>query len=376
MYSFWEKESFLKSDIIIIGGGILGLSTACSLKEKNRSLSVTLLERNIIPIGASTKNAGFASIGSFTELLDAEKKFGTDTMLQLVEKKWRGLAILDRRLGEKGMKYEHYGGFELLTEPELAVHQHIDRMNQLLFEIFSMEVFHSTPSKVQQFTFNPELVKDVLFNPFDGQLDAGIMMRSLFQYASSLGVHILTGANVTSIWSEKDHVSIEVENPHYLQSVFTCSKVAVCTNAYTPKFFPELKITSVRGQILITEPIPDLPLKGIFYFDGGKYYFRNIGNRVLIGGGRHLDRESEKTTEFEENKYITTTLKHKLRTVALNDKNFLVHSQWQGIMGFHESQLPVISQPRDNTFAALGCNGLGLGISGSLGEELAEQLLQ
>ncbi|MBW7888638.1 MAG: FAD-binding oxidoreductase [Bacteroidetes bacterium] len=376
MYSFWERESILKSDIVIIGGGILGLSTACSLKEKNPSLTVTILERNIVPIGASTKNAGFASIGSLTELIASEKKFGTEAMFQLVEKRWRGLAMLDKRLGEQGMKYEHFGGFELLSERELSVHQHIERINKLLFDIFNMDVFNSTPSKIQQFDFNPELVKDIIFNPFDGQIDVGVMMRSLSQYASMLGVNVLYGAKVTSIWSEKDRVSIEVENPFYLQSIFTCSKAAVCTNAFLPNFFPEIKITPTRGHILITEPLAELPFQGIFYSDGGNYYFRNVGNRILIGGGRHLDKESEITTELQENKFISTTLKHKLRTVVLNDKNFLVDTIWQGIMGFYETQLPIISEPRTNTFAALGCNGLGLGISGTVGEELADKLLQ
>ncbi|MGZ5243758.1 MAG: hypothetical protein ACXWW0_07675 [Bacteroidia bacterium] len=37
MLSFWERESFLHYDIIIIGSGIVGLSTAISLKEKFRS---------------------------------------------------------------------------------------------------------------------------------------------------------------------------------------------------------------------------------------------------------------------------------------------------------------------------------------------------
>jgi hypothetical protein len=40
MLSFWEKECFLDYDLLIIGGGIVGLSTACSWKEKNPEKSV------------------------------------------------------------------------------------------------------------------------------------------------------------------------------------------------------------------------------------------------------------------------------------------------------------------------------------------------
>ena len=64
--SFWEKESFTCNDVIVIGGGIIGLSVAISLLESNSKLSVLLLERGVFPSGASTKNAGFACFGSPT----------------------------------------------------------------------------------------------------------------------------------------------------------------------------------------------------------------------------------------------------------------------------------------------------------------------
>ena len=63
--SFWEKESFLnRSDYVIIGSGIVGLSAALHLKQREKGKKVTVLERGILPSGASTKNAGFACIGS------------------------------------------------------------------------------------------------------------------------------------------------------------------------------------------------------------------------------------------------------------------------------------------------------------------------
>ena len=47
MFSLWEKQSFLTSDIIIIGAGITGLSAAATLKEQSPDLSVTVLERGV-----------------------------------------------------------------------------------------------------------------------------------------------------------------------------------------------------------------------------------------------------------------------------------------------------------------------------------------
>ena len=67
MLSFWEKDFFIAYDHIVVGSGIVGLSTAIAIKEKQPNSRVLVLERGIFPTGASTKNAGFACFGSLSE---------------------------------------------------------------------------------------------------------------------------------------------------------------------------------------------------------------------------------------------------------------------------------------------------------------------
>ena len=52
--------------------------------------------------------------------------------------------------------------------------------------------------------------------------------------------------------------------------------------------------------MLITKPLENLHFRGTFHLDKGYYYFRNIDQRILFGGGRNLDFETEETTEFGE----------------------------------------------------------------------------
>src|SRR6478736_8843489 len=105
MLSFWETESFLNYDVIIIGSGLIGLSTAISLKERAPDKSVLLLERGLFPSGASTRNAGFASFGSLTELLSDLQHTPPETILALTDKRWHGLARLRERLPDSVMDY-------------------------------------------------------------------------------------------------------------------------------------------------------------------------------------------------------------------------------------------------------------------------------
>ena len=67
--SIWEKESFFKhQDIIIVGSGFAGLWSAYFLSRKHKKAKITIVEKEPIPTGASTRNAGFACFGSLPEL--------------------------------------------------------------------------------------------------------------------------------------------------------------------------------------------------------------------------------------------------------------------------------------------------------------------
>ena len=69
--SWWELDALSNTrDLIIVGAGITGLSTALFYKRRFPKHDVLLLERGFWPAGATTRNAGFACFGSAGELLD------------------------------------------------------------------------------------------------------------------------------------------------------------------------------------------------------------------------------------------------------------------------------------------------------------------
>src|SRR6201996_1775170 len=84
--SVWEKESFYApADIIIAGSGLVGMWSAYYLKKKTPSLRVTILERGLIPTGASTRNAGFACFGTLGEIMAGVKETVEEQMMELTE---------------------------------------------------------------------------------------------------------------------------------------------------------------------------------------------------------------------------------------------------------------------------------------------------
>jgi glycine/D-amino acid oxidase-like deaminating enzyme len=376
MLSFWEHKHFVHYNYIIIGSGITGLSTACAIKEKNPKATVLVLERGLLPTGASTKNAGFACVGSFTEKQSDLELMGEDAFMQLIESRWIGLYMLRKRLGDDNIDFQNNGGYELILQNEKLNRDALYDMNVLLERIFDNKVFHEKPELVQQFGFNKNIVKSIILNPFEAQLDTGKMMQTLLHYARVLRINILTGADVKHVTELSNKVEVTVKSPFTENIIFTCDKIAFCTNAFTKQFFPELEINPGRGQVLCTSPIEQLPFKGVFSFDDGYYYFRNFENRILFGGGRNIDFETENTTEFAFNETILKQLDYYLAEMIIPNQPFTIYYKWTGIMAFGKNKLPIIQKISDRQVIGARLNGMGIALGSKIADDLSKLLLE
>lgn len=373
MLSFWEKNSFTNFDFIIIGSGILGLSTACEIKEKNPARTVLILEKGIFPTGASTKNAGFACFGSLTEILSDMNRIGEQETIQLVEKRYEGINLLRKRLGDDKIGFLNLGGYELIDEKHLSSLEKIDYVNDKLKTIFNNDTFEIKNESISDFGFNNTIVKSLVYSRFESQIDTGKMMSSLIDYAAALGVRIINGCEVESIGEKENFVQVTAKSdPEKIY--FNCKSVIICTNAFTNKLFPEFKINPGRGQVIITKPVKDLKFKGVFHFDEGFYYFRNYEDRIIFGGGRNLDFEKENTSEFEANEKILNDLKEKLDKMIIPGQQYEIDSYWSGIMGFNELKKPEIRKITDRILFALSCNGMGIALSSYIAKEIVNSI--
>lgn len=371
MLSFWEKDEFLKYDFVIIGGGIVGLSTAISIKEKSKNARVLVLERGTFPSGASTKNAGFACFGSLTEILADLKRMTSKEVFDLVKLRWEGLSLLRQRLGDKTIDYQNYGGYEILKEKELNVLDSLGQVNELLFPLFEKQVYQDCSYKIEELGFQKATVKSLIFNPYESQIHTGKMMTGLMTLVRSLDIEVLTGTEVMSFNENESEVEV-----HTKQGInFRAGKVAVCTNAFSKSLLPDLNLKPGRGVVLITKPINGLKLKGTFHYDEGFYYFRNYQNRILFGGGRNLDVEGETTTKFEIKDLILNKLEQDLKEFILPDHAFEIDSTWAGIMAFGDNKQPILKKHSNNVYLGLRLGGMGVAIGSKMGLELANSML-
>ena len=368
--SYWEKQHFFAADVIIIGSGIVGLNAALTIKLAQPKTSVIVLERGFLPAGASTKNAGFACFGSISELIEQEKVGGTDALHDLISKRWNGLLKLRALLGDKAICYENHGGYELFkpTDDDLA-HScvlKLSHFNALIADIVDeKEVYSVANEQIDSFGFKG--ISTLLKNKLEAQIDPGRMMKALLAKVSALGVTVLNNCAVKKVNDDANGIVLETEKGN-----FSCKKVVLSTNAFVSELLPTIQVTPGRGQVLITKPIANLKLKGTFHYEKGFYYFRNVGDRVLLGGGRNLDFKAEETTAFGETDTVQHALLNLLKTVILPGTNFEIDQKWSGIMAFGDKLDPIIEEVRPNVFCAVRCNGMGIAIGSYTGQEVGE----
>ncbi|TRX57791.1 FAD-binding oxidoreductase [Fulvivirga sp. M361] len=374
MLSFWEKESFVHYDYLIVGGGIVGLSTALSLRERDPSASIVVLERGVFPTGASTKNAGFACFGSLTELLSDIQTIGENKALELVRSRLHGLKKLRGRLGDDAIDYRNYGGYELLSASDLAALDKLNEVNNWLSPLFQGPVFEIDNDRIKDFNFNTTTVKALVFNPYEGQIDTGKMMQALISLAQKNGINILTGTEVVSLEQSSYGAEVTVQSIYKTRTTLYANKVGLCTNAFTKELLPAINLNPGRGVVLVTRPITGLRLKGTFHMDQGYYYFRNFKDRVIFGGARNLFLKEEQTTDFDINEKVLDALKQQLDNVILPEVKYEVDHTWTGIMAFGRDKQPILKQHTDSIFTGVRLGGMGVAIGSNIGEELASMM--
>lgn len=365
--SYWEQKTFFQNiDYLIIGAGIVGYSTALHLRKSNPKSKIVIIERGYLPSGASSKNAGFACFGSATELYSDIQTSTEADVWETVKLRWQGLTYLRELIGDKDLKLQMNGSWDLITQNEIELFNKVEAsipyFNQQLAKITGEPNIYSIDDKVAT-KFGFEQVKTSIYNRLEGQVDTASMNHSFYKKVIAEDIHVLFGIEALEI-----HKSDIITN----QGKISAKQIAICTNGFGKALIPTEDISPARAQVIITKPIKDLKIKGTFHYQEGYYYFRNIDDRILFGGGRNLDIQGETSTAIENTTMITKTLKQLMKQVILPNTPIEIDHQWAGIMGVGKSKKPIIKQLDSHLFCGVRLGGMGVAIGTLVGKELSE----
>lgn len=367
--SYWEREMFLEHyDVLVVGAGIAGLSTAIELKKKQPNIRVSVLERSWLSDGASSKNAGFACFGSISEFIDDLKDMSFDDVVRLAVRRFRGIEKLVKEYSEDVLKLEWNGGYEVFfQEDESSFNEcraFVDRFNDAFEKTLNIRPY--TVLTVQEFQGVKNLV-GVISNKYEGGLNTGAMLNAMRNRALSLGVCMFNGVEVKSYSTLQNEVNVETS-----VGIWKANRVAFCTSSFHSELFEDLEMSSKRNQVVVTKPIADLKLNGTFHHHKGFNYFRNIDGRILMGGMRHQFPITESTSAQgntdEVVSALTNFLQHKIHTTSEIEIDLV----WSGILGVGKDERSVVTQVQENVFVGARLGGIGVAIGSLVGQELAE----
>jgi glycine/D-amino acid oxidase-like deaminating enzyme len=334
-------------DVEIVGGGITGCSCALTLAQAGRR--VRLHEAREIASGASGRNGGFALRGGAMAYNSAREWLGPEPAAEY----WRLTETYVDRLGELGGDaVRRTGSLRLSGEDE---REELRAEYEALREDgFAAEWRDELPEPLAG------RFPGALFHPDDAVLQPARFVRRLAAAAAEAGAEI------------KEH-----DRVHDLDEL-EAEAIVVATDGYPSGLLGELEglIIPTRGQMIATEPLPErlfpMPHYGRHGFD---YWHQDEEGRILAGGFRDVDLESEFTASEEITPQIQNALEDFVEEI-LGRRPVVTH-RWAGIFGLVPDLMPVVGQVpgRNGMWAAGGYSGHGNVLGLMCGDLVAQAIL-
>ena len=369
--SYWQDQSSdhrpMSVDVAIIGAGIAGASTAWWLRDSG--LSVAVLDRGDVASGASGRNAGFVTCGSVEHFSRQVQQHGQAMALDLWRMSQENLELIEKHLIADGLECEfRRGGTYSLagSEHEMGeLRKTAEQLQNLGIQVSAIDAETVCRDLKAEGFFGGVLYHD------DGEVHPARLVRGILARS---GAQVLTHHEVRSIETRKDGVRLHTRLRHIDAGI-----VVFATNGYSADLHPWFadKIYPTRGQIIVTEPVPQFlpaPCYANFVLD----YFRQLPDgRVLIGGFRQLAKETEVGTADVINPIINQALEDFLRRHFPALASARIDYRWAGTMGFSLDGLPLIGAlpGRTDLYCVAGFTGHGIGWGFKAGQLLARLLM-
>ncbi len=374
-FSYWESTEWLEGhDLIVIGGGIVGLSAALQAKKMRPKWKVAVVERDPFGGGGSTKNAGFACFGSTQELMHDRMQIGDKSALDLLKKRIDGLKLLRMTLGDASIGYRPCGSLEIVRKHSTfhaPTSAYLKGINEWAASATgTAETFQSATAD-HLVGIAEDAIEGAVFSPLEGAIDTGKMMRSMRQRVQEAGVDLLFGLEVIATEADLAGHRIHIkrsgpsgaEDSRWIQ----VPHLIIATNAFAQDLLPECDVKPQKNRVLVTEPIKNLQFDKTVHMDAGYLYVRNIADRMLIGGGRHW--------KLRNNEVLEKALLEVLHTLWPQTKNASLDSKWTGVLGIGLSREPIVARVQSGCVAAVKMGGMGVAIGMQIGQDSVALLL-
>jgi glycine/D-amino acid oxidase-like deaminating enzyme len=361
-------EGELDAEVLIIGGGITGITLAYTLADQGAT--VALLEAGPLAGAASGRNAGFlmaAPAEPYNELVALWGRAGARAVLECGRRTHQRVRALVETHGI-ACDYRANGSLRLTRTEEEAedIRASLAALKADGFPMLEVPVSHAVPTHAAS-GFTAAFV-----TLEDGELHPVQFLHGLAREAEKKGARLFANSPVTGaawrggLWESRTE-----------RGVARARTLVLATNAYTSRLCPALAglIGPRRGQMIATAPLAREVAPRPTYCHWGYHYWRQTPDRrLLIGGWRELDLDGE--VGFDE--VTTQTIQHAIER-GLSDlvpEGAAIEYRWSGTMGFARDGRPLVGWLDAEHHLALcgGYTGHGMGMAAACTLDLADLL--
>ena len=353
-----------RSDVLIIGGGLMGATTAFFLRHQHK-LSVTLLERG--QIGRQASGVNFGNV----------RRQGRDLAQMPLANRARAVWGRVRDLLGEDVEFRPYGHLRVCyTETQAAIlEQHVRDVGPLGLEL---QMFSPQALRQRWGIFSSEVVAGSL-SPLDGHANPRLAGPAFGRAARRAGAVIHEHTEVSHVERDgADFLAHTIDGRR-----FRAGQLLVTSGAWSGHFaaaFGEPVPLDARGpQMGVTEPLPYAigPSIGVSTpVEVESLYFRQIARgNIIFGGGLKGSAFAELQRAYVRPDNVLRQMRELRRFVPAFAQVQLLRV-WSGIEGYTADWAPVMgpSARVAGLHYAFGFNGEGFAISPGVGEVMAELL--
>ncbi|NUT13325.1 MAG: FAD-binding oxidoreductase [Cupriavidus sp.] len=370
-----ELEGEAAADVIIVGAGFAGLSTALELAA--RGAKVIVLEREFAGFGASGRNAGYLAGGQGLEYDLFLRRVGHEQAKQIIRFYDDGVDYVERKLAELGIDCD-YNASGIIRA---GVHPSQEKK---LRKSLRTGVALGSPGEFLDYAAMrargiPPAFLFGCYLPGGGTLDPGKYVMGLRRAALRAGVRICENTKVLS-WADGPTVTVQTDRGRARAPI-----QVLATNAYTPQLgLLGNKVIPLRVSALETEPLSAAQLaslgwprrEGIVTAHWTMESHRLTARNTLVTTTKRLHYVYGRQTPNVPDEAAYRALANGLhqRFPMLGD--LAIRSCWSGYISFAYDALPVVGEAgaQRNVLYAAGCSGHGVGTQSLMGLLLAERI--
>jgi len=350
------------SDVLILGGGLMGSTTAFFLRQQH-GLSVTLLERELVGRQASGTNFGNV------------RRQGRELFQMPLANRARAVWSRVKELLGEDLEFVPYGHLRVCyTERQAAIiEQHAHDVRPLGL---ALEILNARQLQQRWGIFSPGVVAGS-YSPEDGHANPRLAGPAFARAARRAGARIIEHAEVMQV--ERDGQGFVAHTADGRR--FRAAQLLVACGAWSKRLaeqFGETVPLDPRGpQMGVTEPLPyaigpSIGLSSPIEHEG--LYFRQIARgNIVFGGGLKGPADTERVRAASRPDNILRQMRELRRFVPAFENVQLIRV-WSGIEGYTPDWQPVMgpSARVPGLHYAFGFNGEGFAISPGVGETMAE----